>query len=183
MPCAIVFAAPSVPTTTHVDKSSQDAMNSAAITLPGGYVKSMSRQPQTPNPNSPCSRAKSAARLGLPKARYPAAHVPARQRGVWGGNIKRRLAPQATSRPANCSLFASSCRRSKKIKKGKSNGREAVRSHPPPSGRILPRLRSTSIVGISLVPAAVRSLFSRSLSREELRESTLSASRPAVSTR
>jgi hypothetical protein len=53
---------------------------------------------------------------------------------------------------------------------------------PPPSGRILPRLRSTSMTGISLVPAPSFSFSSRSFSLAALRARTLSASLPAVTT-
>ena len=54
--------------------------------------------------------------------------------------------------------------------------------HPPPSGSILPRLLITSITGTSLVPAALLSLSSLSLSLTAPSPSTLSASLPAVET-
>jgi hypothetical protein len=56
-------------------------------------------------------------------------------------------------------------------------------AHPSPSGNILPRLLSTSITGMSLVPALVRSFSSLSFSRSALNPRTLSACRLAVSMR
>ena len=56
-------------------------------------------------------------------------------------------------------------------------------TQPSPPGNMLLNPRSTSIMGMSLVPALVLSCRSRSLSLDALRLSTVSASRPAVSTR
>ena len=68
------------------------------------------------------------------------------------------------------------------IEKKTLDGKGVLRQHHPPSGRIFPRLLSTSIMGMSLVPALVFSFSSRSFRRKALRLRTLSASSPATNT-